>query len=33
MAEAFGHTKAESTVKYLGVEVDDAFTIAEQVDI
>jgi hypothetical protein len=23
----------ESTVRYLGVEVDDALTIAEQVDI
>ena len=28
-----GHTKLESTVRYLGVEVDDALTIAEQVDI
>ncbi len=28
-----GHTKVESTVRYLGVEVDDALTIAEQVDI
>lgn len=28
-----GHTKIESTVRYLGVEVDDALTIAEQVDI
>jgi integrase len=28
-----GHTKIESTAHYLGVEVDDALTIAEQVDI
>ncbi len=28
-----GHTKVESTVRYLGVEIDDALTIAEQVDI
>ena len=28
-----GHTKIESTVRYLGVDVDDALTIAEQVDI
>ena len=28
-----GHTKVESTVRYLGIEVDDALTIAEQVDI
>ncbi len=28
-----GHIKVESTVRYLGVEVDDALTIAEQVDI
>jgi integrase len=28
-----GHTKVESTVRYLSVEVDDALTIAEQVDI
>ena len=27
-----GHTKIESTVRYLGIEVDDALTIAEQVD-
>ena len=26
------HTKDESTVRYLGIEVDDALTIAEQVD-
>jgi integrase len=28
-----GHRKAESTVRYLGIEVDDALAIAEQVDI
>jgi integrase len=28
-----GHTKIESTVKYLGIEVDDALSIAEQVDV
>lgn len=28
-----GHTKIESTVRYLGVEVDDALVIAEQVDV
>jgi len=28
-----GHTKVESTVKYLGVEVDDALDISEQVDV
>jgi integrase len=28
-----GHTKIESTVRYLGVEVDDALAIAEQVDV
>jgi integrase len=28
-----GHTKFESTVRYLGIEVDDALAIAEQVDI
>ena len=28
-----GHTKIESTVRYLGIEVDDALTISEQVDI
>jgi hypothetical protein len=27
-----GHTKIESTVRYLGIDVDDALTIAEQVD-
>ena len=28
-----GHTKLESTVRYLGVEVDDALEIAEQTEI
>ena len=29
----FGHTKLESTVRYLGIEVDDALAISEQVDL
>jgi integrase len=28
-----GHTKIESTVRYLGVEVDDALEIAEKTDV
>jgi hypothetical protein len=28
-----GHSKIEGNVRYLGVEVDDAIAIAEQVDI
>ncbi|MDJ0805246.1 MAG: tyrosine-type recombinase/integrase [Gammaproteobacteria bacterium] len=28
-----GHTKLESTVKYLGIEVDDALEMAEQIDM
>jgi integrase len=28
-----GHTKIESTVRYLGVEVDDALEIAEHTDV
>jgi integrase len=28
-----GHTKIESTVRYLGIEVDDALSISEQVDV
>jgi integrase len=28
-----GHRKVESTVRYLGIEVDDALAIAEQVDV
>ena len=27
-----GHTKLESTVRYLGIEVDDALSISEQVE-
>jgi integrase len=27
------HTNIESTVRYLGIEVDDALAIAEQVDV
>ena len=29
----FGHTKLESTVRYLGIEVDDALGISEQVEL
>ena len=28
-----GHTKIESTVRYLGIEVDDALSIAEEVEV
>jgi integrase len=28
-----GHTRIESTVRYLGIEVDDALAIAEQIDV
>ena len=28
-----GHTKIESTVRYLGIEVDDALTLSEQVEL
>lgn len=28
-----GHTKIERTVRYLGIESDDALAIAEQVDV
>jgi site-specific recombinase XerC len=28
-----GHTKIESTVRYLSIDVDDALLIAEQVEI
>jgi hypothetical protein len=27
------HRRIESTVRYLGIEVDDALAIAEQVDV
>jgi site-specific recombinase XerD len=29
----FGHTKIESTVRCLGIDIDDALVIAEQVEI
>ena len=28
-----GHTKIESTVRCLGIEVDDALTLSEQVEL
>jgi len=28
-----GHTKLESTVRYLGIEVDDALIISEQTEV
>jgi site-specific recombinase XerD len=28
-----GHTKRESTVRYLGIEVDDALSISERVEL
>jgi hypothetical protein len=28
-----GHTKLESTVRYLGIEVEDALALAEQTEI
>jgi integrase len=28
-----GHSKIESTVRYLGVEIDDALALSEQVDV
>ena len=28
-----GHRKLESTVRYLGIEVDDALALSEQVDL
>jgi hypothetical protein len=28
-----GHTKVESTVRFLGIEVDDALAIAEQIEV
>jgi integrase len=33
LVSEFGHTKVESTVRYLGIKVDDALAIAEQVDV
>ena len=28
-----GHQKIESTVRYLGIEIDDAIEIAEKIDV
>jgi len=28
-----GHSKVESTIRYLGIEVDDALDISEQTEI
>jgi site-specific recombinase XerC len=28
-----GHTKLESTARYLGIEVDDALSISDQVEL
>jgi hypothetical protein len=28
-----GHTEVDSTVRYLGVDLDDALNIAEKIDI
>ena len=28
-----GHTKLESTVRYLGIEVEDALSISEQIEL
>lgn len=28
-----GHTKLESTIRYLGIEVDDALEMAEQTEV
>jgi hypothetical protein len=28
-----GHTKIESTVRYLGIEIDDAVEIAEKIEV
>jgi site-specific recombinase XerC len=28
-----GHTKIESTLRYLGVDVEDALTLAEHTDV
>jgi hypothetical protein len=33
ISEILGPTKIESTVRYLGIEVDDALAIAERVDV
>jgi hypothetical protein len=31
--QLLGHTKVDSTVRYLGVELEDALSIAERIDI
>ena len=31
--DAVGHSKLKSTVRYLGIEVDDALEISEQTEI
>ena len=31
--DLLGHTKLESTMRYLGIEVDDALDLAEQLDV
>ena len=31
--DLLGHIKIESTVRYIGIEVDDALAMAEQVDV
>jgi site-specific recombinase XerD len=28
-----GHTKLESTIRYLGIEIDDALEMAEQTEV
>jgi hypothetical protein len=33
VALLLGHTKRESTVRYLGIEVDDALEMAEQTEV
>ena len=32
LSPSLGHSQIESTVRYLGVEVDDAIEIAEKID-
>ena len=32
-SDGVSHTKIESTVRYLGIDVDDALAIAEQIDV
>jgi len=33
LCNSLGHTKLESTVRFLGIEVDDAPNIAEQIEL